>query len=253
MKPVFADRLKALRAEVDAIEAAGRASTRERLPFGIASLDGVIGGGLPAASLHEICGASASLSDDAAATLFGAGIAARLDGTILWVLTRRDLFAPALAQAGLPPRRLIYAECSTEEEALAVIEEGVKHGSLGAVIGEIRCVTMTAARRLQLAAETGGTMALLLRRWRRNGADPLAQPSPAVTRWRIGCVPSQAIAVAGIARPRWRVELARQRGGPPAQWIMEGVDEAGRLALPADAPDRALAADRPERQARRAA
>jgi protein ImuA len=153
----------------------------------------------------------------------------------------------------LLPGRLIYAECGKDDEALAVIEEGLRHGSLAAVVGEVGRSTMTAARRLQLAAEASGTMALLLRRWRKSGADPLASSSTALTRWRIGCAPSLQLPVRGIARPRWTVELVRQRGGGPAAWILEGVDEAGRLALPADAPDRAAAAARPERQIRTAA
>lgn len=48
------------------------------LPFGVGPLDHLLaGGGLDGAGLHEIAAASASWSDDAAATLFAAGIAAR--------------------------------------------------------------------------------------------------------------------------------------------------------------------------------
>jgi protein ImuA len=253
MQPSFAHPLEALRAKIRVIEADGRLGAAERLPFGIESVDSKLGGGLAIAALHEIAGANSALGDDAAATLFTAGIATRLNGNVLWVLQRRDLFAPALAQAGLPPQRLIYAECRNDDEALAVIEEGLRHGSLAAVIGELARMSMAAARRFQLAAEQYGTMGLLLRRWRKSGADPLAAPSAAVTRWRIGCEPSRALPVAGIARPRWQVELVRQRGGPGHQWILEGVDEAGRLALPADAPDRAPEAARPEQPVRHAA
>jgi len=245
--------LEMLRTQIRAIEASGLAGAAERLPFGVETVDWKLGGGLAVAALHEIAAATSSLGDDAAASLFTAGIAARLKGMVLWVVQRRDLFAPALAQAGFPPDRLLYAECSNDDEALAVIEEGLRHGSLRGVVGEVGRITMAAGRRLQLAAEASGTMALLLRRWFRNGANPLASPSSAVTRWRIGCAPSLALPVSGIGRPRWSVELVRQRGGGPAEWILEGVDEAGRLALPADAPDRAAPAARPDRQIRTAA
>ncbi|MEO6580973.1 MAG: protein ImuA [Sphingomicrobium sp.] len=207
------------------------------------------GGGLATAALHEASGASSTLGDDAAATLFAAGIAARQSktgGSILWAFTRRDLFAPALHQAGLPPHRIIYAECRRDEDVLAIMEEGLRHRSLAAVVGEIGRVTMTATRRLQLAAENGGMTALMLRRWRRNGEDPLFPPSAAASRWRIGCVPSQPMPVRGIARSRWRIELVRQRGGPPHEWIMEGTDEAGRLACTAESSHRSAAADRRE-------
>jgi len=245
--------LETLRAQIRAIEASGLTGAAERLPFEVQAVDGKLGGGLVVAALHEITGATSSPGDDAAASLFTGGIAARLKGMVLWVIQRRDLFAPALDQAGLPPSRLLYAECGNDDEVLAVIEEGLRHGSLGGVVGEVGRFTMAAGRRLQLAAETSGTMALLLRRWRKNGADPLALPSSAVTRWRIGCAPSRALPVSGIGRSRWTVELVRQRSGRPAEWILEGVDEAGRLALPADAPDRAVPAARPDRQIRTAA
>jgi protein ImuA len=232
------ERLAALREEVRAIESAGAAGERPCLPFGVEAMDGrLAGGGLATAALHEITGAGAGLGDDAAATLFLAGIAARLaadKGIVLWALSRRDLFAPGLAQAGLGPETLLYAECRRDEEVLAVMEEGLRHGGLATVVGEVGRVGMASTRRLQLAAEEGGTTALMLKNWRRSGEDPLAQPSAAVTRWRIGCAPSAPLPVAGLGRPRWHVALARQRGGEPFELVMEASDAQGRLALPAE-------------------
>jgi protein ImuA len=228
-----AERLAALRAEVRALESAVGAEERQCLPFGLPSIDSrLAGGGLAAAALHEAAGDRAGLPDEAAATLFLASVAARTHGTILWALARRDLFAPGLAQAGLAPGRVLYAECGRDEEVLAVMEEGLRHGGLGAVVGEAARVTMAATRRLQLAAEEGGTLALMLKRRKKPGEDPLLLPSAAVTRWRIGCAPSAPLPVAGVGRPAWRLILARQRGGEPHEWIMESSDAEGRLALP---------------------
>jgi len=229
------ERLAALRAEVRAIECAGAAGEGLCLPFGIAAIDRrLVGGGLPMAALHEMAGAAPGLSDDAAATLFVAGIAARRPGTVLWALGRPDLFAPGLAQAGLAPDRILYAECGRDEDVLAVMEEGLRHGGLAAVVGEVGRAAMASTRRLQLAAEEKGTTALMLKRWRRSGEDPLGLPSAAVTRWRVACAPSGALPVPGIGRARWRLTLARQRGGEPFEWIMEESDAEGRLALPAE-------------------
>lgn len=249
--------MDALRAKVAAIQASGCKEGMHTLLFGIREMDTKLAGdGLSIAALHELTGASNSLNDDAAASLFAAGIVARRSmesGKVLWALTRPDLFAPALAQAGLSPSKLIYVECGRDEDVLAVMEEGLRHGGLSAVVGELDQATMAATRRLQLAAEDHGSMALMLRRWRRVGDDPLAALSAAATRWRIGCAPSRELPVQGIARPRWRIELVRQRGGEPHQWIMEGTDEAGRLALPAGPSYRSAAADRGKRAARYAA
>jgi protein ImuA len=233
------ERLPALRAEVRALESAAGGGERPCLPFGVEAIDRrLAGGGLAAAALHEAAGDRPGLPDEAAATLFLASIAARRDGIVLWALARRDLFAPGIALAGLAPERLLYAECGRDEDVLAVMEEGLRHGGLAAVVGETARLPMAAGRRLQLAAEEGGTLALMLRRRRRGGEDPLAQPSAAVTRWRIGCAPSSPLPAAGIGRPRWRLVLARQRGGEPFESIMEAADGQGRLALPAGSEHR---------------
>ncbi len=231
--PARAERLAALRAEVRALESAGAGEERPSLPFGVGAIDSrLAGGGLPVASLNEAAGERPGPADQAAATLFLASIAARRPGIVLWALGSRDLFAPGLACAGLPPDRVLYAECDRDEDVLAVMEEGLRHGGLAAVVGEVGRAAMPATRRLQLAAEEGGTLALMLRRWRGSGEDPLAPPSAAVTRWRLACAPSSPLAVAGIGRPRWRLSLARQRGGAPFDLIVETPDAEARLALP---------------------
>jgi protein ImuA len=230
---------------------------RPVLPFGIGAIDEKLApGGLRLDSLHEIAAASAAPSDDAAATLFMAGIAARAWGPVLWVVRRRDLFAPGLYQAGLAPERLIYAEAADDAELLALMEEGLRHRGLGAVVGEVKRAAMPNTRRLQLAAEGGKTIALLLKRHARaatdkGGGNPLAVPSAAVTRWRIAAAPSAPLPVGanGVGRARWRVELVRQRGGEPADWTMEACDETGRLALPARLADRTAGAGRAYRHA----
>lgn len=238
LSPARAERLAALRAEVRALESAATGA-RDCLPFGIGAIDSrLAGGGLAVAALHEAAGERPGLGDEAAATLFLASIAARRPGNVLWALARRDLFAPALAGIGLAPGRLLYAECGRDEDVLAVMEEGLRHGGLAAVVGEVGRAAMPATRRLQLAAEEGGTPALMLRRRRGGGEDPLAPPSAAVTRWRLACLPSSPLPVPGIGRPRWRLALARQRGGAPFELIVETPDAEARLALPAESEHR---------------
>jgi protein ImuA len=108
---------------------------------------------------------------------------------------------------------------------------------------------MPNTRRLQLAAEGGKTIALLLKRHAREGGNPLHVPSAAITRWRIGSAPSEPLPVEGVGRACWHVALVRQRGGEPFQTIMEACDETGRLALPARLGDRTAASDDAERYA----
>ncbi len=236
--------ITALREQLSAIE--GRHyRRREALPFGVGAVDSALAtGGLRLDALHEVAPASGGLGDDAAATLFLAGIAARAWGPVLWVVRRHDLFAPGLAQTGLAPERLIYAEAGSDADLLAIMEEGVRHRGLGAVIGEAKRADMTATRRLQLAAEGGRTIVLLMRRPAKADADPLEPPSAAATRWRVAAAPSARLPAPGVGRARWRVELVRQRGGDSATWTLEACDDTGRCALAADLADRSAAARR---------
>lgn len=231
-----------LREQLSVIEGQ-RLRRRPSLPFGIGAIDSRLATtGLRLDALHEVAGASPGMGDDAAATLFMAGIAARAWGPVLWAVRRRDLFAPGLAQAGLAPERLIYAEAQDDDDLLGIMEEGLRHRGLGAVIGEVRRVGMAATRRLQLAAEGGRTIALLLKRHGKGAADPLGAPSAAVTRWRVASAASTPLPCAGVGRSRWKISLVRQRGGEPCEWIVEGCDETGRCALPAGMVDRTTVA-----------
>jgi protein ImuA len=118
---------------------------------------------------------------------------------------------------------------------LACFEEGLRHGVLGAAVAEVAGLSMTASRRLQLAAEGSGVIGIAIRRWRRQPeAAAFGQPTAAVTRWRVSALPSTPLPVPGIGRNRWRLELIRCRAGESAAFEVEACDATGRLALPAN-------------------
>jgi protein ImuA len=218
------------------IQRFGGAAGRRRLvlPFGIQAIDRHLpGGGLALGALHEVAGGGNGAIDGAAAALFTAGIAARARGKVLWCVLRQDLFAPAIAQAGLLPGRVIYVEAGNEKAVLACFEEGLRHGGLAAVVAEIARLSMTASRRLQLAAEGSGAIGIAIRRWRRQTeAADFGQPTASVTRWRVSALPSTQLPVPGVGRARWRLELIRCRAGESADFEVEACDAKGRLALP---------------------
>jgi protein ImuA len=214
------------------------------LPFGVTEMDVRLpGGGLALGALHEVAGAGNGALDGAAAALFAAGILARTMGQILWCVRDQDLFAPGLEAAGLSADRVIYVEAGDEQTALACFEEGLRHGGLGGVVAEIGRLSMTSSRRLQLAAESSGTLGIAIRRWRRQrDAVDFGQPTAAMTRWRVSMLPSATPAAPGIGRTRWLVELIRCRAGESADFEVEGCDHEGRLALSAGLADRTAAA-----------
>lgn len=241
-EPFHAAAVASLRAEIARVEG-GRRAERPALPFGVAALDARLPqGGLAFGALHE---ATSGLEDEAcaaAATLFVAGVAARAGGRVLWGLAEPDLFAPALAQAGLAPERALYFEADDDRITLACAEEGLRHGSFSAVVAEVALLPMAASRRLQPAAEASGAMALALRRPRRRAdAQEFLRPNAASTRWRVSALPSSPLPTPGVGRARWRVELWRCRGAESAAFELEACDGEGRLAVPADMADRSSA------------
>jgi len=176
--PVLSD----LRERIRRIEG-GTTQRRPNLPLGIQHIDRLPGGGLARGALHEIAGGGNGAVDGAAAALFAAGIAARTKGKVLWCVTRRDLFAPAIEQAGLSHNRVIFVEAGDEKDLLACFEEGLRHPGLGAGVAEVAKLSMITSRRLKLAAEASGGIGIAIRRWRRQTeAADFGQPTAAVTR-----------------------------------------------------------------------
>jgi protein ImuA len=245
--------LRCLRAEVARIGRGGLAESGEgeALPLGVAEIDAALGeGGLRRGALHEISGT--------AATGFAAVVAGRAAWSgrpVLWCGVGRGrggLYPPGLAMLGLPPSSLLLMDCRNERELLAAAEEGLRGGDLAALLLEVsRLPDMTAARRLQLAAETGGSLGLMLcpgpngrhdAKWRRDANAPGAMapdgvvdalpPSPAVSRWRVGHAPA-----GGQGHFRWRLALLRCRGGGHGEWMVDWNEKTLRLDLVSAAGD----------------
>lgn len=219
---------------LERIENSRRPAATSALPFGIPALDGLWPeGGLPLAALHEINGLGPS--GFAAATAFAAALAGRRQQAVLWCTTRADFYAPGLAQVGLPHTRLVIVRARSGQEVLAAMEEGLRHAAVGCVIGETARLDLTASRRLQLAAETGGTLALALRRPR--SLETLA-PIAAATRWHVRALPSAPHAVPQAGQARWSITLLRARSGGTGEWSVEVPDAQGYMRLSSPLDDR---------------
>jgi protein ImuA len=209
--------------------------------------------GLLLGAVHEVAGAGTQVEHGAAAALFVAGILARLSGPVLWALQQPDLFAPGLDGAGLHPDRVIYIEAGKPRTALDTIEEGLRQAGLAGVVGELTGrLTLTASRRLQLAAEQSGVTCFVLRRSCTQNDAGRAEPTAAATRWRVAQLPSppplpHAPGTPGLGRARWQLDLVRCRGGEPASWIVEASDATGHLRLSADLADGPAATPVPRR------
>jgi len=222
--------LASLRARVRALEGAP-AGTAGTVPLGVAALDGVLpGGGLARGAVHEVVPRETG-ADDGPATAFALTLAGRVlaasEGPVLWVTQAGDLYPPGAAAFGVPPHRLLCARAEGDAGVLWALEEALRCSALAAAVGEVEHLARTPVRRLHLAAEAGGVTGLLC--LRRRTPPTHAEPSAAATRWRVGARPRAA----GETGPRWHVELARVRGGPPASVEVQWDETSGVFALAA--------------------
>jgi protein ImuA len=238
--PGIAPRLSDLRQKIGRMERGAGAGIPAVLPLGIDAIDSHLPfRGLALRRLHEV--AAAGEREAGAATGFLLSLVIRVmqaeAGPVFWCGRHPELYAPALADYGLDPARLILVRARTEVDRLWAFEEGLRTRGLAVVVAELeKPLDLAGSRRLQLAAEKGATGFAL----RLDGGDAAA--SAVETRWRIAAAPSAAPAddSQGIGDPRWQVTLERCRGGRPGHWLMEKKDATGDLSLaPAlrDRPD----------------
>jgi protein ImuA len=227
------------------------------LPFGIAPIDQVLGGGLARAALHEI--AASTESAITAATHFVLGLAAhgKESRVVLWVAEHMGLvengapYGPGLDDLGLSPERLVTVAAAKSRDVLWVMEEALRCRPVGMVIGEVRSadrLDLVASRRLSLAAGEQDVCAFLLR------TAPGTDASAAATRWIVAPAPSRANA-AGPGPARFSVHLTRNRRGPVGAWLLEWhrVERRFSLAPSLSQPVADAACDRPHRAAARGA
>ncbi|MPY76051.1 MAG: damage-inducible mutagenesis protein [Alphaproteobacteria bacterium] len=240
--------LSALRAAIARIERGGTAAAqRGAVPLGLAAIDDALpGGGLAAGAVHEVTGSAAGG--------FAAMLAGRFAGPVLWCVMERsptDLYGPGLAAFGLDTRRLVVARCPSRQDMLWAMEEGLRDPALAVVAGEPdRAIALTASRRLQLAAETGGVTGLVLRHGAEDGA---LSPSAVFSRWRAESLPALGALSAPAEGARWRLELLRCRGGigeiQQRTWTVDWCDATRDLSLVSGSRHRPAAAGTAERLA----
>jgi len=196
--------LAALRARIARLDRSGSRPEGDSLPLCDAIDQRLPGGGLARAAVHEVLAA-----DPGAAAGFCGLLLARARGTVLWIAAEPDAWPPGLARFGLSPADLVLVQVRRPLDALWAMEESLRCPGVAGALLMLSDLDPTAVRRLQLAAETGGALGLLLRP---DAADGGA--SAAHTRWRVGALAGTGSAH-GLGDPRWRLDLLRCRGGPP--------------------------------------
>jgi len=157
------------------------------------------GGALRRGAVHEI------LSEPSDGTpLFFAMLLARCgNAAVVWCDPRRRLYPPALAAHGIPLERLFLLRPRNRAEQTWAVAECLRCKGVAAVVASVDYpLSRVEARRLQLSAERGGGVGLLLR--------PLGNVSSelaAATRWLVRPVAGERTV------QRWSVQLVHGHGG----------------------------------------
>lgn len=176
--------------------------SRERILTGVPMLDGLFpGGGLERGSLVEWLAESEGSGAGTLALLACARMA-QAGGRLVVIDPRGEFYPPAAVTLGLRLDELIVVRPSTPADALWAFEQTLRCAGVSVVLGWLGQEHNRGLRRLQLAAEAGGTLGFLIR-----PAAVRSLPSWAEARLLVRTLPSQS--------PGWRlrVELIRCRNG----------------------------------------
>lgn len=82
---------------------------------------------------------------------------------LIWMDPEGELYPPAAAALGMPLERLLVMRAPRAADVLWATEQALRCRAVAAVVAPLRALDVAASRRLQLAAEEGGGVGLLLR------------------------------------------------------------------------------------------
>ena len=186
--------------------AAGRGS----FSSGVAEWDALgPGGAFGRGVVHELLGEAEHGPPLAvAAALAAAACAADASGgAVAWVDPGGEVYPPALAAAGVDLGRLLIVRPGDDDDALWAAAACLRCPAVAATVLAARRVSRVQARRLQLAAERGGGVGLLLR--------PAGSATyAAATRWLVCPAPGDGL------RQRWAVSLVHGHGGRVGEGVL---------------------------------
>jgi protein ImuA len=204
-------------------------SSANRVAVDLPGIDGLIGEpSWPRGCLVEFLAEGRGAGSASLALL--ASRAAWRDALLIVIDSRRELYVPAAVSLEMNAERTIFIRPDRPPDVLWSLEQALRTRGIGAVVCDVEQLSPQACRRLQLAAEMGGGLGLLLRPARARG-----QPSFAEYRFLVQPLPSSDTTKVVSPARRWRIELLRARGQfTEGSLVVELHDEPGGLCVAAE-------------------
>lgn len=157
--------------------------------------------------------------------LFALMLARAMEGEVFWIAPSWEaarLYGPGVANLGVDPGRITFVTAAHAPDLLWTLEEVLRSGAVGLVVGELPAPPgLTPVRRMQLAAEAGAArglapVGLLL--------TPAGGSAGVESRWRLA--PDHA-----PGRSAWRLDRERARADPPESWqVVPGAEGFGLVS-----------------------
>ncbi len=184
-------------------------------PSGFAELDASLpGGGWPVGAVSELLPEAVGIGE-LSLLMPALSRLSRAERAIVWIAPPYLPYAPALAQAGVALERVLIVQACSAQESLWAAEQALRCPAVGAVLSWPLQIADRNVRRLQLAAETGGSLGIVYR-----PAAALREHSPAALRLHL------APARAGLA-----VEIHKCRGGRAGMRLQLPMSRTDALAV----------------------
>jgi protein ImuA len=186
---------------------ARRSVFRDGYSTGSRALDDLLpGNALKAGGLVEWLGEKGEGAFTLALLAATQTLRARESSLLTLIDPERRFYPPALEGWGIPLRRVIVVRPRTVQECLWAWEQALRCTGVAACLGWMPETSFVALRRLQVAAEYGGSCGFLVRPLR-----VLKQPTWADVRWRVLPQPMSKVRQGSIRGRRFQVELLRCR------------------------------------------
>ena len=221
-KPI---RIEALRRQIARLEQPRPTGGNAPISSGCGPLDRLLpGGGFRRATLVEWLSAGEG-SGAASLAMAAASQACRDGGAVVVLDRRREFYPPAAVRLGIELQDLIVVQAGSEADNQWALDQALRCPGVAAVLAWPEKLDGRTFRRLQLAAEEGGGLGLLIR--------PLAarrEPSWADLRLLVEPLPAEPLA--GCKR-RLRIHLLRCHGAASGRNVDLEIDDETHTVYPA--------------------